>query len=448
MPRKRGHLLSLTSPLFAQLLTGCWFNPAGNPEATDATPSTSTSSAQPTTAATTTSGGSTPVDGTTAPIDGTTAPVDGTTAPVDGTTAPVDTSASSSGSSLGTTAPPEECTEMTTMLSPVRPSVVLVVDKSGSMTSQPSGYWDHDGDDANNDMIKDNDPNNVAATPRISRWNSLHSALVEFVVDFDGTMDLGMSLFPSKQALSDYSAAACPVNLLPEVLVAPNNAQALVSTLPAANDSLKGATPTTKAVKATFAHLDSLQTEGPRHVILVTDGAANCWEEAPDNTSLFEVYDNSLEPLLATWQSAGISTFVVGIAIKNEVSSMVKDGTPDNVNPHVKLNDAAVAGGAPLEGVTKFYDAQNEPQLKAAFAHIVGRIISCEAALDQLPEHPDALKIEVDGTLYSKKLIEDCATESGWRYVDDTHTAVELCGEACTDYRKSGEIEVRYGCPD
>ncbi|HEY0133836.1 MAG TPA: hypothetical protein VGB85_07140, partial [Nannocystis sp.] len=107
----------------------------------------------------------------------------------------------------GTTFDPNDCGEAQIQIPIVTPNVMLVLDKSGSMVSMPSGYWDHDNDDPNDDGVKDSDPNMMeAATPRITRWQSLHE-VVEFIVGaFDNSMNLGMVLFPSTTAKADYSA--------------------------------------------------------------------------------------------------------------------------------------------------------------------------------------------------------------------------------------------------
>jgi hypothetical protein len=56
------------------------------------------------------------------------------------------------------------------------PRVMLVLDKSGSMVAQNSGYWDADGDDADDDGFVDSDPG-TPATPKVTRWRSLHETV-------------------------------------------------------------------------------------------------------------------------------------------------------------------------------------------------------------------------------------------------------------------------------
>ncbi len=73
------------------------------------------------------------------------------------------------------------------------PSVMLVVDKSGSMVADPAGFWDHDGD---------------PETAVISRWQSLHTALAATLTTFDHSLRPGLVLFPSLAAKADYTPAA------------------------------------------------------------------------------------------------------------------------------------------------------------------------------------------------------------------------------------------------
>ncbi|WP_434420520.1 hypothetical protein [Nannocystis pusilla] len=156
-----------------------------------------------------------------------------------------------------TTFDPNDCGEAVVDIPVVTPNVMLVLDKSGSMVTPDKGYWDHDGDDANDDGIQDADPMMMAAaTPKITRWKSLYS-VVDFITGtFENSMNLGAVLFPSKMAASAYNATACPVNMTPEVEIAPMNGQAILNAIPGADETdmtIKGGTPATKGVKAALA---------------------------------------------------------------------------------------------------------------------------------------------------------------------------------------------------
>jgi len=358
---------------------------------------------------------------------------------------------SSGGGESSTTFDPNDCGEAKVSIPIVTPNVMLVLDKSGSMVANPGGYWDHDGDDANNDGIADSDPMMMTpATAKITRWNSLFS-VVEFIVNtFDNSMNLGAVLFPSKTAISDYSAAACPVAMAPEVSVGPMNGQAILNAIPVASDTtLKGGTPAAKGMKVGIAELEGIQTDQPKFAILVTDGAANCSETAPDNTGLFEVYDDNLPMVVGdAFMNKNIPTYVVGIAIQNVTSPASKDGNPDNTNTYDKLNELATLGGKPRPGDVKFYDTQNQVELQTALEEISQQILSCTIDLDPVPKYPDYVEVTVNGVAYGNKQVMDCMTEDGWMYTNPEKSQIELCGKACSDFQMSGALDAQYRCPN
>ncbi len=378
-----------------------------------------------------------------------TAPTSTTADATDATGAVPTTSTGSGGGS--TTFDPNDCGEAKIEIPIVTPNVMLVLDKSGSMVTDPSGYWDADNDDANDDGFKDSDPNMMeAATPKVTRWQSLHE-VVEFIVGaFDNSMNLGMVLFPSKAAKADYSAAACPVNMTPEVKVGPMNGQDILMAIPAANDTtIKGGTPAAKGISAALAELETIQDTQPEFLILITDGAANCSEDAPDNAGLFEVYDANLPTVVGdAFTGMGIPTYVVGIAISDVTSGTAKDGNPDNTNTNEKLNELAVLGGVPRDGDTKFYDTQNQIELQAALAEISMQILSCTIKLDPVPVYPDNVEVTVDGTPYGKMQVMDCDAEDGWMYTTEAMDEIVLCGKACADFQMTGKLDAAYRCPN
>jgi hypothetical protein len=314
------------------------------------------------------------------------------------------------------------------------------------------GYWDHDGDDANNDGIQDSDPAMMApATPKITRWKSLHS-VVDFITGtFENSMNLGMVLFPSKMASSSYNATACTVNMTPEVEIAPMNGQAILNAIPGADDTmLKGGTPATKGVKAALAELATIQDGQPQFIILVTDGAANCREDAASNAELFEQYDINL-PLVVgdAFSNLNIPTYVVGIAINDETSPITNDGNPDDTNTNMKLNELADVGGRPRPGDTKFYDTQNQVELQTALEEISMQILSCTITLDPVPKYPDYVEVEVNGTEYGNMKVTNCdGSEDGWMFSTPDNNEIMLCGKACSDFQMSGVLDAQYRCPN
>ncbi len=331
---------------------------------------------------------------------------------------------------------PDDCGEAVVDIPIVTPSVMLVLDKSGSMVADPGGFWDHDQD---------------PMTPTITRWNSLYSVVDLIVNNFNNSMNLGAVLFPAKTATSSYSEAACVVGAAPDVPIAGMNAAKILGAIPGALTdamTMKGGTPATKGLKVAIKELEGAPAGQPKFMIFVTDGAANCQEDAPDTTTLFEMYDDSVATTVAAAAAMGIQTYVVGIDISQEVSGAAKDGNPDNTNTYEKLNLVAEAGGVPRPGDEKFFNTTNQDELQSALNMISMQILSCVIDLEPTPKYPDFVEV----VPYGKKQVTDCMTEDGWMYLPEDPMKpgvlrIELCGKACSDFQMSGDLDVEYRCP-
>ncbi len=315
------------------------------------------------------------------------------------------------------------------------PNMVLVVDKSGSMVANT---WDGD-----------NDPN----TPAVTRWFSLYN-VVEFIAsNFNGSINLGLQLFPSLKAQTKYDGAACVVEASPEVAVAPENGAAVLAALPAENAmaQIAGGTPSRKGLEAAIAHLKSFNDGLPKFIAFITDGAANCipdGENPLDTNILFETYDDEVKNIIAQAYADGIGVFVVGIDTKNEVSAMKADGNPDNTNTFEKLNELAVAGGYPKNDPNEqFYNAVNQIELQDALTAIAMQVLPCIITLDPIPKYPDWVEVNINGVTYDEPLADMSCSGDGWYFSKPDFSEITLCGAACSGYQMSGSINAKYLCP-
>jgi hypothetical protein len=345
---------------------------------------------------------------------------------LDGTTATAGTTMGSSDDG------PPICGESMFMLDVMPTRVMLVLDKSGSMVNNT---WDHDAD---------------PTTDEVTRWFSLYNTVDLVTTAFDASMEFGALLYPSIAATSTYNENACLVSDTPEVPAAPMNAMAIMDALPPADavEEIQGGTPSATAVSVAVADLLAVQEELPRAILFITDGEANCRADAMAVTELFEVYDETLHTVVEdAYVTHGIPTYVVGIAIRDQVLPNAVDGTPDGINPHEQLNLLAEQGGRPRAGDVRYYATDNQVELEAALAEIVGSQIDCTVALDPEPEHPQFVEIEIGGTTVPR--IGDCATEDGWVFTnpDGPYDSIELCGTACDLLAAEGTLEALYACP-
>ena len=325
------------------------------------------------------------------------------------------------------------CGESTFEPQAVPPNVVIVLDKSRSMISNS---WDHDGD---------------SGTPELTRWNSLHN-VVEFIVgNFEDQVNFGANLFPAANASDGYNEGACRIASAPEVPVAAQNGAAILAGIPPAESTaLAGATPATAGIEVAREHLTALDPNVERFMILVTDGAANCRADATQDSELFEWYDDHLPVAVAdALENDGISTFVVGIDISDQLTSSAVDGTPDSINPAEKLNEVAAAGGMPRAGAEQFYNANDETELQAALEEIAGAVLSCTIPLNPAPESYQQMFVNIHVNGGELARVEDCASEDGWMWSNlPSLDQIELCGTACSDFKDNGgRLDAVYGCP-
>ncbi|MEZ4450721.1 MAG: vWA domain-containing protein [Nannocystaceae bacterium] len=327
---------------------------------------------------------------------------------------------------------PSDCGEATIQIPITTPNVMLVLDKSGSMVSNS---WDGDAD-----------PN----TPDVTRWYSLYNVVEFIAASFNDSMNLGMVLFPSKKAKSEYNENACLVEVAPDVPTAPTNGPTILATMPpeTATSQIQGGTPTRAGMITALSHLQSLADGLPQYIILVTDGAANCSLEAADNNERFEVYDAALAGVVSDAFTNGIPVFVVGIDIQNLESEVKQDGNPDATNTYNELNALAIAGGVPKNDPNEqFYNAQNQIELQDALTAISQQVLSCVIDLEPAPKYPDFVEVKVDDMNYGKMQVTDCANEDGWMFSNPEKTQITLCGAACDKFQTTGNIDAQYKCP-
>jgi hypothetical protein len=376
---------------------------------------------------------------------------DGTTLPTTQTMTAADDSGDDEGSSEAATgsddSPLDEststpattgevnCGEEEFQLAAVPPNVMLVLDKSGSMLTE----WDADDD---------------PFTPDITRWNSLYSVVDFVVVNFDNEINFGANLFPAMDATNALGAGACGVENVPEVPVMAENALAVLMGIPQEDTmDIQGATPATAGVETAVTHLDMLDPSIGRFMILVTDGAANCGDDADTSQcpgigcGLMEEYDARLAQVVGdALTQDGIPTFVVGIDIVDELVGVGDDGQTE-ANTFEELNLVAIAGGKPRDGDEKFFNANNEVELMEALSEIAGQVTTCVVPLATASMHPDFVEISIAGVEIPR--VEDCATEDGWVWVDPDgpYDAIELCGAACSQLAAAGDVDITFACP-
>lgn len=309
---------------------------------------------------------------------------------------------------VGVTYEREQVCDESIMVPVVKPKVMLVVDRSGSMSDNPLDVG--------------------------TRWQALHGVIGETVAGQDANTEFGLAMFPAGDAGKSWVDGACNAPSEIDVPVGPATGTAIMSTLPPADATTLGGTPAALTVELAADHLRSLEGDDPKLMVLVTDGAANCSEGAGALESL--AYDEALQEAVASAQLDGITTYVVGIQISTEFDEDA------GVVPAEQLDEVAILGGAPLDGEHKFYSVEDQAALAGALDAITAEL-GCTMQLDDAVDTELEARAYVDGQPFA--LVSDCESEDGWMYGADG-TSITLCGQACADFQASGDIELEYVC--
>ncbi len=244
------------------------------------------------------------------------------------------------------------CGQQTIRLERLPPELLLVLDRSGSMTTKVPGTDS-------------------------TRWVEVTAALEEVLARTAGSLSWGLQLFPS--------AGACGVANMPEVpiTVSPGPvADAIRRTMPNSDQS---GTPTAIAIENATSYLQAVPTRNLKYIVLATDGAPTCGGNVLD--------------VLAAAKDLGFRTFVIGIAIAGTAGERT-------------LNSMAVAGGEPRDGETRYYPVSVKEDLVAALGQIASRLSNCTFPLARTPPSPDEVAVFVQGN----RLQRDATQMDGWNY--------------------------------
>lgn len=322
-------------------------------------------------------------------------------------------------------------------------NVLLVIDKSGSMTDQPSGFSS-------------------------DKWSALKSALGSVLSNVNERVHVGLLLYPFSTGrtipLDDCGTDCCTVPdgeaaVLVNIASGSESAPAINTQLAATSPG--GGTPTAAALARAYEYFETgagAALEGSRYVLLATDGGPNCngalscGEDACtpnldgdcdganccENAGEFCLDATSVTNEITKLSDAGIPTFVVGIPGTEEYRDY--------------LDDFAVAGGVPRTGGSRDYYAVSADQgvqgLVDVFTDITTDLVrSCEIELTEKPPSLMSVNVAVDCTVVSQMNAPD---GSGWEFDQEPEpTKVILHGPVCENLQANGatRVDVVYGCP-
>lgn len=290
---------------------------------------------------------------------------------------------------------PSTCAEAHIDLAGVIPTVMLVVDQSGSMKEDFGGQ---------------------------SRWDAVYNTLMAssgVVKQREDQVRFGLTTY------TGVPGGACPQ--LAKVAPAVTNYGAIDGVLSANAPATD--TPTGESIQAIIPELEAIQEPGPKVIVLATDGLPDtCAIPNPANDAERRVAQDLAVSAVTAAQTAGIDTYVISVG-------------PDVSQAH--LQDLANAGvGLAVGGADNatYYQALDAASLVTAFDDIINGVRACNFALDKAidPSYADSGTVTLDGVELEQGV--------DWQLLDDGQT-VELLGQAC-DTVLDGDhtLEAEFTC--
>jgi hypothetical protein len=276
---------------------------------------------------------------------------------------------------------------------PVTPTVVLLVDQSGSMTSGFSGQ---------------------------SRWDAVYETLMDaddgVVKPLEDRIRFGLALYTSKKG---FEGGECP--MLREVTPATGN-HAAIDAVFAPEQPIED-TPTGESLQAVADGLAALDLDGPKAIVLATDGEPDtCEQPNPQN--------GQAESLAAAQAAFDLDIRTYVISVGDEVS-----------DSHLQQMANAGVGFDPQGGENApFYKAFDADDLLDAFENIIGDVVTCEYDVDGIVD----LGLACEGSVVLDGEPLQCGVE--WEMADAS--TLRLLGSACQTLKdgKEHELDASWPC--
>jgi len=290
------------------------------------------------------------------------------------------------GSEQGTGGGPV-CADITLALADTIPTVVLLIDRSGSMSASKL-------DEAN------------PSSP--DRWTALKTALLAdggVLASLEAKVRFGVVLYGN-----DEGSATCPdldKALMPPAL---NRFAAIQAHYQPLNTIPN--TPTGESVESVAADLAAFTEPGPKYIVLATDGFPDrCAQPNEDADGLSR--DLSVAAVKAAYDTHKVGTFVISVG--TDIS--------DTHLQHLANVGAGMAQAA-APGA-EFFKVTTQAALTAAFDKVIGGVRSCVFTLNGEidPDLADKGRVLLDGAPVPFD------PTNGWKV--NSATEIEIVGAAC-----------------
>ena len=214
-----------------------------------------------------------------------------------------------------------------------------------------------------------------------------------------------------------------------------------------------GGTPTLWALKNAYAYMQSFQAPGERFVLLITDGEPNTYQPAmmvggfgfpESNVECKTLPAIEAEALAAAAGAPKVKTFVIGSPGSEPAGSFLSQIA---INGETKKSDTCSAGAKDCH--YQIGKANFQQDLEMALADIAGKLSECVFELPQGENvDPDYVNVNLESGGATTQLYKDVAHQDGWDYTDGTQTKVELFGPACEKFKaeQGAKVSIILGC--
>ena len=302
--------------------------------------------------------------------------------------------------SIGVDMAPPNCGQTSVSVTPVPPDILIVQDRSLSMTD--------------NTMDKACDGGSMNGDGKCganSKWSQVITALNQVVQQTETKVNWGLIFLGDE-------ATQCGAATAPVVNVGPSNFSQIQTAFNGVTFNGAAGTPTAPVMNNAVTYLNGLTDPNPKYLLLATDGEPNCGNGI---NSLNMTDDVGAENAVAAAYTAGFPTFVVGIATTT-------DPTASNA-----LNVMAMNGGEAQTGTaTQYYAVTDTASLVDVLNKILGKALSCTIPLTGVNGTLDKVAVSaVDANGNAIEIMQD--PTNGWSYTDPTKTAIILNGDACNN---------------
>jgi hypothetical protein len=263
------------------------------------------------------------------------------------------------------------CTPSVVALSGAPADVLIVLDRSGSMSDPPPAGG-------------------------ASKWQQVTQAIDATLAANGKSLGWGLEIFPSDGNCAAGTNIDVPVGMSTTGAIA--NAMSAMAPI--------GSTPTTDAIHGGGRYLSGLADGLPKYLLLATDGQPNCGVLIGNDDTVNAV--NAVRDEA----NAGVYTFVVGIAA---------DAMSDQALTMMSAN-----GNEAKTGAQNYYSIMTQADFQNAMNAIITRLTSCTLSMPQAPTNHTFNGVFVNGS----PVAHDPSHKNGWDTTTDGKI-ITIYGPAC-----------------